>query len=75
MTYETIIVTTEGVTLAKIIWQFLKRQPEGYLELVLEHNPGVSALGPVLPIGTAVKLPIEEIPQQTSTRTIIRLWD
>lgn len=75
MTYETIAVSTEGVTLAKIIWQFLKRQPEGYLELVLEHNPSVSALGPVLPIGTTVKLPIEEIPQQTTTRNLVLLWD
>lgn len=42
-------------------------------EQVLELNPGLADLGPILPQGTAVTLPdIVQQPQRTDT---VQLWD
>ncbi len=38
---------------------------------ILETNPGLSALGPVLPRGTKIALP----EKQTPTKTGVNLWD
>lgn len=42
----------------------------GMATAILDANPGLSALGPVLPIGTPVNLP----PKQTPTRAAVKLW-
>lgn len=45
---------------------------DGVIEAVYDANPGLAALGPVLPIGTTLTLP--EMPKQAA-KTVIRLWD
>ena len=72
--FEIVTVQSEGFTLAQIIWRFLRQQPVGYLERVLAANPGISSYGSDLPVGTEIKLPIENI---TTSRTddVVRLWD
>ncbi|EPC02409.1 tail protein X [Litchfieldella anticariensis FP35 = DSM 16096] len=48
-------------------------QTAGITEQVLELNPGIAELGPVLPQGTPVRLPdITQQPQRTKT---VQLWD
>lgn len=43
-----------------------------YVEAVLEANPGLAKLGPVLPFGTAIVLPeIETVSEQP----VVTLWD
>jgi phage tail protein X len=44
----------------------------GYVEAVLNANPGLAAIGPILPIGTAVQMPELEKPAELPT---ISLWD
>lgn len=44
----------------------------GVTEQVLETNPGLAALGPILPIGTIVTLPDVAEKQNES---VINLWD
>ena len=46
----------------------------GHVESVLEANPGLSALGPVLPMGTQVTVPDPAETEATTTDTI-NLWD
>lgn len=75
MTTEIITVKSEGLTVSKIIWQFLKRQPLGYLEVVLEANPGLAGHGAFLPVGTEVILPLDNIPAVRAERAVITLWD
>lgn len=41
-------------------------------EAVLTANPGLAALGPVLPAGTQVRMPVVT---QKPTRTTVNLWD
>lgn len=43
------------------------------VEATLELNPGLSALGAILPTGTAVQLP--ETAQTAPTKKLIQLWD
>lgn len=45
----------------------------GVTEQVLQTNPGIAELGPVLPHGTPVQLP--EITQQPSSAPTVQLWD
>lgn len=47
----------------------------GVVEQALELNPGLAALGPVLPHGTAVVLPNLSTAQTPATRALIQLWD
>lgn len=45
----------------------------GYVEAVLEANPGLAALGAPLPIGTAVTLP--DIAKASEVVAVVSLWD
>lgn len=44
----------------------------GVTERILDANPGLAALGEVLPIGTILKIPVPEIADRA---TVPRLWD
>ena len=43
------------------------------VEATLEANPGLAALGAILPMGTVVALP--DAVQSTPTKNLIQLWD
>jgi len=45
----------------------------GYVEAVLDANPGLAALSIPLPIGTNVELP--EITQVSEVVAVVSLWD
>jgi phage tail protein X len=45
----------------------------GYVELVLDHNPGLAAAPIPLPIGTKIILP--DLPRAAPERKIVSLWD
>lgn len=61
----------QGDTLDLICWRHYGRTA-GVVEQVLEANPGLARLGPVLPHGTLVQLP--EIATQPQRQTV-QLWD
>lgn len=44
----------------------------GYVEEVLNYNPGLADIGAILPSGLVIKLP--EIPQIKIRENTIRLW-
>lgn len=57
------------------ICQRIYGRTAGYVEAVLEANPGLAALGAFLPMGTALTLPdAADINTGTDT-TQINLWD
>lgn len=72
-TIETVKVEREGLTLSRIIWRRFKKQVPGLVERVLDINPGLSALGPILPVGTVIKIPIPNVRQNRDV-TPVRLW-
>ena len=46
----------------------------GVVESALAANPGLAELGPVLPLGTAVRLPAATVATQTET-ALVQLWN
>jgi phage tail protein X len=70
---ETYVVEGE-VMLDNIIWRRYRRQTPGLLERTLDINPGLAALGPFIPHGTVILLPIEPA-QATRVVPVIKLWD
>jgi phage tail protein X len=67
----TTVHAAQGDTLDAICWRHYGRTA-GVVEQVLDANPGLASLGPILPHGTAVQLPDITTQQQRQT---VQLWD
>lgn len=63
----------QGETIDAICWRELGRTRD-VTEQVLTLNPGLAALGPVLPPGTAVELP-DPASTVPARRETVQLWD
>lgn len=70
---ENVARAIEGDTLDALVWRTRGLGPAD-LPAVLASNPGIAALGPILPKGTAVTLPATPAPA-TAVRDTINLWD
>ena len=62
----------DGDTVDLIAFNFYGRHV-GTTELVLDGNPGLAAVGPVLSAGVVIKLPRFDPPSETNDQ--ISLWD
>jgi phage tail protein X len=62
----------EGDTVDLVAWKLAGRTAD-VVEAILAANPGLAALGPILPIGTAVIVP--EVAATTATPATVALWD
>ncbi|MCF6782575.1 tail protein X [Stutzerimonas stutzeri] len=62
----------QGDTLDALCWRHYGRTA-GVVEQVLDANPGLADLGPVIPHGTLVQLP--EQPVRAEQRQAVNLWD
>ena len=72
---ETVIVEGFDVTIPLIVWRRWHRPMPGMVERILDSNPHLSHLGPVLPVGTRVTIPIP--PSETDEQVLldpVRLW-
>lgn len=72
-TIEEIRVEGDNITLSLIVWRRFRQEMPGLVERALELNQGLAALGPVLPLGTIVRLPIPS-PRNFMDVNAIRLW-
>nr|WP_196871653.1 tail protein X [Sphingobium sp. JAI105] len=63
----------DGETVDAICWRVLGRTQD-VTEQVLALNPGLAALGPMLPAGTIVNLPALPDLAPTTLETV-NLWD
>lgn len=70
---ETFRVETDGVMLDGLLWQRWRRPTPGLLERTLDINPGLAALGPVLPRGTLVRVP--RLTEPAAELAVVRLWE
>ncbi len=76
MTQRIETVKAEGLTVALLVWALLRRQPPGLVERILDINPGLADLGPILPVGTKIVIPMDEIDlTRTVAPAVVRLWD
>lgn len=72
--FQTITVSGDGITLPLLIWRRFQRPMPGLLERAYADNPRIADLGPVLQVGTTVKLLIPEIAETTEVAEKISLW-
>ncbi|VXA84083.1 Contig_41, whole genome shotgun sequence [Aeromonas veronii] len=63
--------TSDGDTLDYIAWKFYETLEGRVVEQLLDANPGIADLGPVLPSGVLVNMP-DIAPQQQEQG--VRLW-
>lgn len=76
MTTRTETVIAEGFTLSRMVWRLFGRLPEGYVERLLELNPGLADLGEYLPVGTKIVFPLDQVTSDQASRpVVVRLWD
>lgn len=66
------VIANQGDTVDAICWRYYGRTA-GVTEAVLDANPGLADLGPVIPHGTAVTLP--DAATQAEQRQVVNLWD
>lgn len=71
---ETVTVRGEGISLDLLLWRRHGVRGQGLVVAALELNQGLAGLGPVLPLGTVVKLP--ELPPEDARppRRIVSLF-
>ncbi|MFC3581079.1 tail protein X [Sphingomonas hylomeconis] len=63
----------QGDTLDALLWRE-RRLGSAALPIVLEANPGLAQLGPVLPLSTPVKVP-DTASAAPRTLDLVQLWD
>ncbi|MEQ8257550.1 MAG: tail protein X [Roseovarius confluentis] len=63
--------SSDGDVVDAIVWRHYGRQDAGLVSGVLEANPGLSALGAILPAGVSIVLPPEPAAPELET---VRLW-
>ena len=68
-------IRSDRMTLSQLIWRFLRRQPNGYLERVLDFNPNLSLDQPYLTVGSKVRLPVVDIEDKPRPSSVIRIFD
>ena len=69
---KTIMVEGEGIALDALLYDLYRR--EDLVPLVLDVNPGLAGLGPVLPPGTQVRSPALPDVADTTLTTPVTLW-
>lgn len=67
-------VNIEGLSVSKAVWMKFRKQPLGFVERVLELNPGLSAQKEI-PVGTEILFPVDEITTSQTAARVIRLMD
>jgi len=75
LTIEEHTVASEGVTLDLILWRRFKTKTPGLLEYMLDmpENQGLEHAPAVLPLGTAVFVPIP-VPKAQTVANPVSLW-
>lgn len=66
------VMAIQGDTVDSLCWRTYG-QTKGMDEMVLEANPGLAALGAILPIGHLVEMP--DKPVKANDKKTIQLWD
>lgn len=65
-----VAVTREQMTVDLIVWQHFGRQDGRLVERTFELNPGLAALGAILPVGTEIELPEVSAPTPPLIETV-----
>lgn len=69
---KTMIVEGDGIALDRLVFEAMGR--EDLVPAVLDANPGLAAIGPVLPAGTRVRIPEPPSAREAQTVATVTLW-
>lgn len=72
---ETVIVRGEDLTVDLLLWRKYGVKGRALVEATFALNPGLAALGPVLPLGTSVILADLPAAPAVNDRLAISLFD
>ena len=75
MAREIPIVTDEWTTLELLLFRRFREEVPGRVEATLDGNPGISAAGVILPLGTEVVVDMPVPVKGPTPARAIRLWD
>lgn len=65
MNEPTFVIASEGDSVDLIAYR--RYGSHGMEQAILEANPGLAALGPIIPLGTRIALPIANIKDRASS--------
>lgn len=65
-------ISVMGDTVDLVAWKVVGRTRD-LTEAILEANPGLAGLGPLLPIGTKVVVP--DVAEEATAPATVNLWD
>lgn len=68
-----VVIDRQGMTVDLVVWKHFGHQGDRLVERTFELNPGLAALGPILPVGTEFDLPEATAPKPPLRETV-RLW-
>lgn len=71
---ESVTVRGEGITLPLLVWRRFRKPMPGLVEQVLDLNQDLADLGPVLPVGTILLIPIPDEDEAGAPEARITLW-
>lgn len=71
---QTITIRRENMTLDLLLFQAYGAEGQAMVEQALALNPGLAALGPVIPLGTAVTIPDRPSTDQFKARPVVSLF-
>jgi len=66
-------LVTRDIRLDQMVDVLMGTAGNGAVEAVVTANPGLAALGPVIPAGTAIVVP--ELPAAAPSSTYVRAWE
>lgn len=69
---KTVMVEGDRIALDALVFDITGR--EDMVAAVLDANPGLAAKGPILPIGTLVKIPEKGAAEETAPVQTVTLW-
>jgi phage tail protein X len=70
---DRVLQSRQGDTVDGLLWREMRLGPQD-LGPIFDANPGLAQLGPVLPLGTAVRVPITTTAAPTIL-PLIQIWD
>ena len=71
--WRSALTTTLACTASLLVWRRFKRPMPGLVERVYDLNPRLALVGPVLPVGTVLRLPVP-VTRTEPDVTPVRLW-
>ncbi len=66
-------LVTRDIRLDQLVDVLMGTAAHGAVEAVVTANPGLAALGPVIPAGTPIVVP--EVPAAAPSSTYVRAWE